>query len=201
MPRLRLMRRPEGDTKGASQLAADVAARFRTGDTAAVTQVFDHYFERLCLFAAARLGVHGTLDDAQDVVQQVFVRAWTNRSRLPAEVALAACLYEMTRAECADFLRRQHRRTGLLGRHVGATSSGDVALPDEVAHQLLLYQQVLRVIERLPPRCRDAFILRRYEGMTYEEIGAALGITPGTAEQHVWKGHRALRDHLGDLEL
>lgn len=165
-----------------------IIARFRAGDPDAFDVVFAHYHPLLCAFVDHLF--LGNADDAKDVVQTVFIRVWRAPERLPAHVPLGACLYEIARGEALNALRRTRRRAASLAR----TSADPAPVAEPAAHARLRLVDVAHAVAQLPRRCREAFVLRRIQGMSYAEIARRLGLSPRTVEHYVESGHdRILR--------
>lgn len=174
-------------------ISDELAARFRAGDLAAFDAVFSYYHPRLCAFVD-RTYV-GSSEDAKDIVQNVFVRVWRAPKRLPADRPLGACLYEIARGEALNFVSRRRRRARLFDRHAAETRTAESG--ERKIHARLYLSDVLRAIAELPRRRREAFLLRRQEGLSYREIGERLGISARTAEHYVEAGHERMLRAVG----
>lgn len=165
---------------------------FREGSTVAVEDLFRFYYPRLCEFVARTFT--DNIEDAEDVVQQAFLRAWRTREHLPPTVSIAACLFQLSREEALNALQSRRRRQRLIEqRDPIATASVSLPLDETVSHRMLL-DRISQAIEAFPQRCRDVFYLRRFAGLSYSEIGDALGISVRTVEAHVCEGQRRLRE-------
>lgn len=146
------------------------------------------YRQELVAFAAAMVGT----DRAEDVVQDAYFRLSRALERQVVENK-RAYLYRITANLARDLLRRdkrsdQHLKTFEAEDH--APAAGEVAALDE---QLVLLRSA---ITELPPKCRRAFVARKYEGLSYREIAARDGITEKTVENHIGRAIKLLRDAL-----
>jgi RNA polymerase sigma-70 factor (ECF subfamily) len=178
-----------------SSPSSSVEEEFRQGNSKALEAIFEYYYPRLCEFVARAFT--GDLEDAEDVVQNAFLRAWRTRDHLPAGISVVACLFHLSREEALNWLHKQRRRASLLGRRDAQTSVSEPVQPDDALHHQMLLDRVQRVIEGFPPKCRDVFYLRQLAGLSYGQIGEALGISIRTVEAHVYEGHRRLRELQG----
>jgi RNA polymerase sigma-70 factor (ECF subfamily) len=172
----------------------DVVARIRGGDHDAFTVAFRALYRPLCLYVLQAYA--GDLADAEDIVQRVFIELWQGRARLGDIVSLRAYLYEATRSRALTTVTRERRRAQLLTEH--ARDGGDrvVAGPDSRLERAEAFAEVSRAIAELPARCRAAFVLRRYDGLSYAEIAQRLGMAVRTVEAHIARGHRILQAKL-----
>jgi RNA polymerase sigma-70 factor (ECF subfamily) len=177
----------------------ETLARFRSGDASAFETVFRHYYPRLCKFVVRSFGVD--LEDAEDIVQNAFIKIWRILARLPRDVSTPACLFEITRTQALELLSKRGRRARLCTEQALQGLHSEPARPDDVANHRLLLEQIRRTILSFPQRCRDAFWLRRVGGLSYAEIGRTLGIETRTVETHVREGHRRLRAKIEKAEI
>ena len=185
-------RLPQKTDREPSPPSSEVEKEFRRGNSKALEAIFEYYYPRLCEFVGRAFT--GDLEDAEDVVQQAFLRAWRTRDRLPAGVSVVACLYNLSREEALNWLRTQRRRVRLLGLKDPRLRESAPVQPDDAVHHQMLLDRVRRAIESFPPKCRDVFYLRQMAGLSYGQIGEALDISVRTVEAHVYEGHRRLRE-------
>lgn len=138
-------------------------------------------------------------EDAQDAAQESLVRLMRYRSQQP-EVAWKPLLYRIA-VNVANDQSRWARRRG-DGAHV-ALDEAEYALPHDAPHpdeRLIQQQELARigaVIETLPPRCQEIYLLSRVEGMKNAEIARHCGISLKAVEKHMTKAMSAVRHALG----
>jgi len=132
---------------------------------------------------------------ARDVLQETFLRAYRAFERLDERTARRAWLYRIAHNTCLNYLTRRRPTTSLDG--VAETMRGSRADdPAAIAEGREELAGVERAIAGLPTRQRAALLLRRVEGLSYIEVGSALGCSPETARAHVYQAIRALRAKL-----
>jgi RNA polymerase sigma-70 factor (ECF subfamily) len=136
-------------------------------------------------------------DDAQDVAQETMVRLMRYGDQ--SVDALRPLMYRIGLNVLADRGRRDASR--LAHAHVGldddvlALPSAEPAQDERVAHQQAL-AAVRAAVLRLPPRCREVYLLNRVEDMSYTEIARHCGISVKAVEKHIGKALSQLRVHL-----
>lgn len=136
-------------------------------------------------------------DDAQDVAQETMVRLMRYEGQ-PAD-ALRPLMYRIGLNVLADRGRRDASR--LAHAHVSLEDdafvlpSAEPAQEERVAHQQALVA-VRNAVLRLPPRCREVYLLNRIEGLSYTEISSHCGISVKAVEKHIGKALSLLRLHL-----
>jgi RNA polymerase sigma-70 factor (family 1) len=179
--------------------AADpvLLARIREGDEAAFVALFERYYDLLCAFARGYLR---SADDAEEVVEDVFVRCWTLRTQLEIRDSVKAYLYTATRNHALNRLRRERvwsrwlrsrRPTDAVpGMSQPAADTGDELATSELA------AAIDAAVQELPERCRQVFTLHRQHGLTYTEIAAVMRIAPKTVENQLGRALRLLRTRL-----
>jgi RNA polymerase sigma-70 factor (ECF subfamily) len=167
--------------------------RIREGDERALEVVFRMHFAGMASFVERY--VH-TPDVAEELVQDIFLKIWTKRTQLAEIESLKTYLYRAARNQALNYLRRGklERRwaeeQALEGEPATTFAADDDASGSELAAALQ------EAIDRLPPRCREVFLLSRDGGLTYSEIARALGISIKTVETQMGRGLKALRNAL-----
>ena len=167
--------------------------RAQGGDKAAFGQLVERYMRR-AYFAA--LSLVGSREDALDLSQEAFARAYRSRDAIDPERPFYAWLYQILRRLCFNFLRDRNTRDRALEAAGSwlANDAADRAAPDPA--QALEREQrrrlVAAAIETLPAREREVLALREFEGLRYKEIAALVGIPIGTVMSRLYAARQRL---------
>ena len=148
-------------------------------------------------------------EDALDISQEAFARAYTSLPTFKGEASFATWLHRIVINLAIDSLRRR-RVTGTASyddtRAVSEAHEAELSTPDDPATALESKQVralLARGIAELPPAQRAVLVLREVEGMTYEEISRAIGCSLGTVMSRLFYARRrlqqVLKKHLPDL--
>lgn len=174
--------------------AADtqLAARCRAGDLGAFEELYQAHGRRLYAVACRMLG---HVDEAEDVLQEVFLTAFRKMGSYRGDAALGTWLYRLGVNVCLDRLRSKARRNDLRTDLIDDTAT-PVHAPD-LALRAVHRIDLERAIGELPDGCRAAFLLHDVEGFEHHEIATMLGIAEGTSKSQVHKARRRLRAALG----
>jgi RNA polymerase sigma-70 factor (ECF subfamily) len=170
--------------------AADraMARQLAAGDPSALRAAFDRYGGLVHAIALRRLDVP---QDAEDVTQQVFVRAWRGRTGLdPERGALGAWLVGITRRQIADRLALRRRDLELADR-VGRLSfrPPPAPAPDSVVEALAVADE----LNHLPDQVGTVMRLAFFDDLTHQQIAALTGLPLGTVKSHLRRGLERLR--------
>lgn len=178
--------------------AADVE-RARAGDQEAFRALVERHSRSLFRLA---FRMTGNESDAEDVVQEAFLKAYRRLDQFEARANVGSWLYRIA-ANCAfDLLRRRARRGEQPLDPDPEGSAAEVALPtSDPAPDRLVYSgevrhRVGKAMARLSERERSAFVLRHHEGMSIEEIGAALGLDVSATKHSIFRAVRKMREAL-----
>lgn len=169
------------------------AQALRHGDEAAYDAVFRQWYEPLCHYAC-RLA-DGDMDEAEDLVQQAFVKLWEYRNQLQVTWSLKAYLYKTVHNACLNRLRSRAVQSKYLEFNAQQLETMHTP-PDDTSPELL--ERFQRAMDALPPQCRHIFELSRFEALKYREIAEQLGISIKTVETQMGKALRVLRLQLAD---
>jgi RNA polymerase sigma-70 factor, ECF subfamily len=174
-----------------------LAAGVRAGDAAAFEQLFQSYYRRLYVFVESYVRAP---EVAEDLTVDVFVRIWERREGWELRGSLRAYLYAAARNEALAWLRRQRMvqrvHDGALHDDCPPGMGAPPAPGDAAVQARELAEAVEQAIGRLPERGREALVLHRQHGLSYAEVGEAMGISPRTVEVHIRRAFQALRDEL-----
>ncbi|HZO36114.1 MAG TPA: RNA polymerase sigma factor [Solirubrobacteraceae bacterium] len=164
-----------------------LVAALRGGDAGAFDQIHQRYAGELIGYARQVLG--GAHHDAEEVVQDAFMRALASLRATERPMALRPWLYAIVRNRALDELRRPHRRRiedelELLP----LADSGPASDPHEALLRREALAGVVSAINELPPRQRLALVLRELDDRSHDEVAATLGVSRGASKTLV---HRA----------
>lgn len=138
-------------------------------------------------------------EDAADMSQEAFIKAYNNLDNFRAESKFSVWLYRIVSNVCLDFLRRQSRR-GTVSLSMEDDDGDDVQLdiadesqsPERLLERQLTKDAVRRGLETLPPDARQILLLREIQGLSYEEISDVLGIEVGTVKSRIFRARKKL---------
>jgi RNA polymerase sigma-70 factor (ECF subfamily) len=160
------------------------------GDSAAFQRLIDREAPRLLRFAR---GLLGSLEEAEDTVQDTFVRLWENAASWTPEARIATWLHRVCYNRSIDLLRR---RRNFVDDSVLETLPDRDNLPDA---QLIASEAALSLrdaIENLPPRQRTAILLFHYQDLHQREAAEIMGISEPAFESMLARARRQLKRRL-----
>lgn len=196
-----LMDRDDAPASPAQQAAglddAELVRRLRMGDAAAFELVFRTYYVPLCTFVSVHTG---SLEVAEELVQDVFASLWERRDHLELRSTLQAYLYGAARKRALSHGARTRieRRwvERVLRREHDAPTAAHAPAADGDLWSKELRAAVSAILERMPERRRLTYMLSRDRNMSYAEIAEALGVSIKTVEVQMGRALRDLRDGL-----
>ncbi|MDR1500017.1 MAG: RNA polymerase sigma-70 factor [Tannerellaceae bacterium] len=157
-------------------------------------RIYVNYFTRLYRFAKEYV-IYS--EDAENIVQDVFMMLWEKRRVLNVQVSLTAYLFSIVKNKCIDHLRRRvvadEYKQELNIKLLSLEDINRAFASDEDIERFLN-----DALNKLPERCRQVFIMSRIEGKKYQEIADELGISVNTVENQMSIALRKLRIELKD---
>lgn len=160
--------------------------------------LFRTYHSRLCAFAERYVACP---DTAEEVVEDVFLRIWAQRKfedgccESPRRYLYKAVRNQALKVLDHERVVQQLRESARSQEHLPGMSQPPVAA-DERLHADQLAAALERAIDRLPERCRQAYVLHRQQGRSQAEVAAVMGISVRTVETQLARAARALRQQL-----
>lgn len=171
----------------------ELAARCRAGDTGAFEELYRQHARRLFSLVVRMIG---SVDDAEDLLQEVFLQAHRKLSGFRGDSALGTWLYRMTMNQCLDHLRGRQVRMNRATASLDEDQADEPVAPAPIVPAAVSRVDLERAIEMLPPGARAAFLLHDVEGFEHREIAQILGISEGTSKSQVHKARMKLRAML-----
>ena len=184
------------------EINAELSVRLRNGDEKAFEIVFYSFYGPLVNFADEYLTDRET---SRNVVQTVFLKLWEKRADINKDYSLKAWLYSLTRNECISYIR--HLKVSRKFAEKSQEIMVRMQLNEEALHELDFntidldtIEKIIRdTLETLPERCREVFILSRYDHLKNREISDKLGITLKAVEGNISRALKVFQLNLRDF--
>lgn len=148
------------------------------------------------------LGMMGNSEDAQDALQDAFVKAYRSLDRFDQGRAFGPWFFQILRNQCRDLLRRRKARfnlevvaDGLLDGKSDPKAESRSRRDDRADAKRLLWA----ALERLPDDQREVIVLKELQGLRYQEIASVLEIPEGTVASRLFNARAALKDVLFEM--
>src|SRR5262245_15527367 len=176
----------------------ELVARSIDGDADSFNELI-HRWERPIYALAYR--TIGRDEDARDVCQETFLRAYRALPGFRGQAKFSSWLYRIALNLCRDWVRRE-RRTPLMQMpdDLESISMAAAAAPTESVEDLVARREQTRVVEQamasLPEEQRTAIVLKEYHGLTFQEIADLVGCPLSTVKTRLYQGLTVLRREL-----
>ena len=164
----------------------------RLGDEKAFDTLFRAWYKPLVGYAFRF--TDGDQDEAEELVQDAFVKLWAQREKLDLQHSVKAYLYRMVHNQALNRLRAQQIHVRYT-QHQARQMEHEFEPPKDDPE---LQHRLRATLEGLPAQCRHVFELSRFENLKYREIAEQLGISIKTVETHMGKALRILRLELAE---
>jgi len=157
--------------------------KLNQGDAKAFECLFKLYYRRLTLFANRFLN---DINAAEEIVSDIFLMLWENGHEINFNGNFSSYLFKSTQNKCLNYLKRQKienlyvtylEKKRLLDEVVFSAESP--YLEKEMAHQ------INAALESLPEKCREIFMMSRFDRMKYKDIASKLSLSPKTVERQI----------------
>jgi RNA polymerase sigma-70 factor (ECF subfamily) len=168
----------------------ELAQRCRDGDAAAFEEIYRAHAGRLynLLFRMA-----GSAQDAEDLLQEVFLHAYRKLASFRGDSTLGTWLYRLAVNHCLDVLRGRQKKMQRATDSLDEEGASEPAAVMPVVPTAVSRLDLDRAIARLPEGCRAAFVLHDVEGFEHQEVASLMGISQGTSKSQVHKARMKLR--------
>ena len=170
--------------------------RVLQGDANAFEHLVHAYEKNVYNLALRSLG---NPQDAEDVTQEAFLKAYRSLSSFRGDSKFSVWLYRIVSNLCLDLLRAKQRRpvqSLTVENDEGEVDELEISdehfSPEKLLDRKLTRESVQRGLASLPDDSRQILLLRELQGMSYEEIGETLGLEPGTVKSRIFRARKKL---------
>ena len=174
-----------------------IIKKFKEGDAAAFDSIYHEYSKKLYNFS---YGLLKDPDSAGEMVQEVFVNLWEKRSQVDITLNFENYIFTIAYNSIRKFFRKKSIEKKV--KDYLLNNSPEVI---ENTDGSIIYNELLelanKTIEKLPPKRKTVYKLSRHEGMKIKEIARKLNISTRTAENHLAKALKYLKEELASVSL
>lgn len=182
----------------------NLVKRIQNGDKSAFKDLVERYQNKLFSIA---FGMVRQREDAMDLVQEAFLKAYRNLDKFEGTSAFYTWLYRITVNVCIDHIRKIKKRyevdyddqklvdSKIVGENTLLPSTLGIN-PDHNLRRKELLEQIDKALEKLSPNHRQAIILREIHGLSYDEIADVLDVSKGTVMSRLHHARKNLQTQL-----
>jgi RNA polymerase sigma-70 factor (ECF subfamily) len=179
--------------------AGGAVERARSGDSDAFRVLVEQHSRAIFRLA---FRMTGNEQDAEDVVQETFLRAYKQLDKYEARSSFSTWLFRIASNYSLDLIRMRKRHEDRRERgaeeekDILQTIPGNTPGPDRIVYSSQVQDRVNEALNELSPQERTAFVLRHFEGMSIDEIGEALGTGTNATKHSIFRAVQKLRKSL-----
>lgn len=172
----------------------EIIGAIREGNERIFEETFRKYYQSLCNYANSILK---EMDEAEEVVQNLFLSIWEKRSDLEISISLKSYLYRAVHNHCLNRIkhlkvREEYQQYAVNFYDASYESVSQTVMKNE------LETKIEEAIKKLPEQCRLIFQMSRFEELKYHEIAEQLELSPKTVENQIGKALKILRVELAE---
>ena len=165
--------------------------RMKGGDRESFNKVFRRYYTPLTRFCVRFVGDG---DQAAEIVQDLFVKVWTNREKLTLTSSFESYMLRAVRNSAITYINKERAHTDVNERIY--TDDSDANDPSETLQSNNLEASYQKVLATMPEKRREVFLASRFDGLKYAEIAEKMGLSQKTVEAHMSAAIKQLREGL-----
>jgi len=167
------------------------------GDATAFNWIYNKYWCMLC--GHARLFFKVSMENAEDIVQEVLMKLWLDHKTLQITVSLQAYLFTCVRNKWRDYVehenvKRKHTQSIIENSNLSLTQDSNCPLTTMISHETM--NVILKIIDNLPEQCREVTKLSWIEGLCYQEIAKKIGISTDAVGVQIYRAREILQKSL-----
>ncbi|WP_430809946.1 MULTISPECIES: RNA polymerase sigma factor [unclassified Carboxylicivirga] len=170
----------------------EVLIKLAKDNEASLEELFNYYYPRLYSFSKSFLKFDEGIDD---ILQEVFVKIWQKRKSINSANTFNSYIFTITRNLLLNELRTRLNNENLKEEVKRLSLASEYSSVDQIEYSELR-KKTNQLIEELPERQKEIFVLSRTEGLTHKEIAEKLGITTKTVEYHISLAIRYIKENL-----
>jgi len=170
----------------------DLVLALRRGDEGAFETIYGLYSQRLF---GRLLKLVKTEAQAQEILQDVFIKLWQHRHSLDPEKSFRSFLFKIAENKVYDFFRKAARDKVMEANLISLSTTNYINIEEYTRAEENL-RLLYKAIESLPPQRQQVFRLCKLEGRSYKEVSELLSISLSTISDHIVKATKAIKEYF-----
>ncbi len=175
--------------KSSKQRDVNFSKALKNGDIRAYNELFELYYPILCNYV---LKLSNNRSLAEDSTQEAFIKLWEKRKQIDSKLSVKNYLFKICHNQFLQNIRKQKKERAFLDE-IRAGVFYEMGFGEESKSSRI--DQIRKLIGELPPKCKEVFILSKYDRLKYHEIADRMGISKKTVEGHISKALHFLREN------
>ncbi|MCZ4695469.1 RNA polymerase sigma-70 factor [Ancylomarina euxinus] len=171
-------------------LSNSILKQFRNGDNFAFKKIYERYFDALYLFGMKYIS---TQDVMEDILQEIFIKAWEKRAYFFHDLALKAFLYKSVKNACFNHIEHQSVKKKFENRHDESSYDENIFFRNIIEEEV--NRQISEAVQELPESARIIYLLS-LNGVKNKEIAEDLKISINTVKTQKLRANRFLKEKL-----
>jgi RNA polymerase sigma-70 factor (ECF subfamily) len=174
----------------------ELVDRFQQGDEVAFNQLVMRHRQSVYFLA---LGLLNSVEDAEDLAQDAFVRAYEGMKKFRSHSSFRTWIYRITLNLCLNEIRKRKVRQMFSLESLGLATISRDKKPDEAMEHAERHQVLNEAIAKLPPKQKQVFVLRHFSELPHAEIAEIMGRNVGTIKANYFQAIQKLRSALSKI--
>ena len=171
--------------------------RLRQGDVDAFDMVYRRYAGKLYAFSLKYLK---SREEAEELVQSVFLKVWENQSQLKKESSFKSYIFTIAYNEICNQFRKRKYQQSFIENVISGKPENSTEIESQIEFRFVL-EQVEQIVAQLPEKQKAVFLKSRQEGKSTKEIAAEMGLAKGTVDNYISESLKFIRTSLNDKNL
>ena len=173
------------------------AERLRSDDKKVIDEIFALYHIKIFRFSVSYLKNE---DDAYDIVQEVFIKIWEARFSLKSDTNFDAFIFTIAKNAVMSLFRKRLSEQKYLN-YLSESAVSNALDTEEQTDYVFLRQKYEQLVETLPVKRKEIFLLSREKGLSNKEIALRQGVSEKTVEDHITKALAYLKKQLNSYGI
>ncbi|SHF26500.1 RNA polymerase sigma-70 factor, ECF subfamily [Mariniphaga anaerophila] len=166
-------------------------------DEGALEELFNFYYPRLFSFSKSFFKIEDGIDD---IIQEVFIKIWRNRKKINSASTFNSFIFTITKNLLLNELRSRLNNENAREKIRNLSIAQEYSSIADIEYDELK-TKVDEIIDKLPERQKEVFVLSRAEGLSHKEIAEKLGIKTKTVEYHITQAAGLIKSKLKELGM
>ncbi|MGB0851077.1 MAG: RNA polymerase sigma-70 factor [Bacteroidia bacterium] len=152
-------------------------------------QFYKKHYPSLLNFA---IYLTNSRSDSKEIVNDVFVSVWQKKGKLKIDDSLKSYLFTAVKNRCYNF----HSKKRIETTEISDSDKVSSFKADSIVQEKEMQKQLIDILDSLPPKCRQVFVMSRIDGLSYNEIASLLEISSKTVEAQISKALKVFRKKI-----